>query len=211
VRRQLLPVLAPDRGSLGTEGPKLRRVQEVKQPLAASTAEKAGLWSQHTIGESTGKLRDQRGPRRSAATARSKRPQKQAHPLVSGRFRPLGSLCRGHDVADVAGDAACLKPATGGSVLDQDQGGRVNSRAPLSRRKRAAMKTSPGTSYSPTTPLGTPSARRWQARAAIRSSRVCVRDELVKASYVAIAPPVAVFILGMSLLWVVRGFRSEAS
>jgi hypothetical protein len=37
------------------------------------------------------------------------------------------------------------------------------------------------------------------------------RDELVSASYIAIAPPVAVFVLGMSLLWVVRGFRSEAS
>ena len=73
-RRQLLPVLGPDRGSLRTEGPKLGRVQEVKQPLATSTAEKAGLWSQHIIGESIGKLRDQRGPHRSAAAARSKRP-----------------------------------------------------------------------------------------------------------------------------------------
>jgi hypothetical protein len=35
------------------------------------------------------------------------------------------------------------------------------------------------------------------------------REALVRASYVAVAPPVAVFILGLSLLWVVRGFRSE--
>ena len=44
-RRQLLPVLAPDRGSLRTEGPKLGRVQEVKQPLATSTAKKASTLS----------------------------------------------------------------------------------------------------------------------------------------------------------------------
>jgi hypothetical protein len=35
------------------------------------------------------------------------------------------------------------------------------------------------------------------------------RDELISASYIAVAPPVAALILGMSLLWVVRGFRSK--
>src|ERR1700758_142291 len=45
VRRQLLPLLGPEGG----------------RPLVASAAEKADLWPQHIIGESTGKLRDQRG------------------------------------------------------------------------------------------------------------------------------------------------------
>ena len=35
------------------------------------------------------------------------------------------------------------------------------------------------------------------------------RDVLVKATGIAFAPPLAAFILGISLLWVVRGFRSE--
>jgi hypothetical protein len=35
------------------------------------------------------------------------------------------------------------------------------------------------------------------------------RNDLVLALCFAVVPPVAVFILGMSLLWAVRGFRSE--
>jgi hypothetical protein len=34
------------------------------------------------------------------------------------------------------------------------------------------------------------------------------REALEKGAFVAITPPVAVLILGMSLIWVVRGFRS---
>jgi hypothetical protein len=37
------------------------------------------------------------------------------------------------------------------------------------------------------------------------------RDAVVKGTGIAFAPPLAAFILGMSLLWVVQGFRSEAS
>jgi hypothetical protein len=35
------------------------------------------------------------------------------------------------------------------------------------------------------------------------------RGTLVKVAVIAITPPVSVLILGMSLLWVVQGFRSE--
>jgi hypothetical protein len=35
------------------------------------------------------------------------------------------------------------------------------------------------------------------------------RDALVNGTGIAFAPPLVAFILGMSLIWVVRGFRSE--
>src|SRR5262249_16657273 len=35
------------------------------------------------------------------------------------------------------------------------------------------------------------------------------RDALMKGAAIGITPPVGVLLLGMSLLWVVRGFRSE--
>jgi hypothetical protein len=37
------------------------------------------------------------------------------------------------------------------------------------------------------------------------------RDALMKGAAISVAPPVAILILGMSLIWVVRGFRSEGS
>ena len=37
------------------------------------------------------------------------------------------------------------------------------------------------------------------------------RDAVVKGASMAIAPPLAVFILGMSLVWVARGFRQKSA
>src|ERR1700751_4454005 len=54
VSRQLLPLLGPEEGG----------------PLVGPAAKKADLRPQHIIGESTGKLRDQRGLHRPAATAK---------------------------------------------------------------------------------------------------------------------------------------------
>ena len=44
------------------------------------------------------------------------------------------------------------------------------------------------------------------ARALFEAER---RDAVVKGASIAIAPPLVVFILGMALLWVVRGFRTR--
>ena len=54
-------------------------------------------------------------------------------------------------------------------------------------------------------PTNDPEFEAWKAKNRIAERR----DALVKGAVIAFTPPVAVLLLGMSLMWVARGFRPE--
>ena len=61
--------------------------------------------------------------------------------------------------------------------------------------------------FDPSKPFTDDTGQMWaNARALFEAER---RDAVVKGASIAIAPPLVVFILGMALLWVVRGFRTR--